>query len=116
MRKIKPHDRHLIGGRRRGRGRREEGRREEEEEERVIEFHPFEQSQADEQRARLAAVRAERDPAAVESALSALGAAASSGANVMPAAIDAVEAYATVGEVCGTLRGVFGTFDEPIRF
>jgi methylmalonyl-CoA mutase N-terminal domain/subunit len=88
----------------------------EEEEERVIEFHPFEQSQADEQRARLAAVRAERDPAAVESALSALGAAASSGANVMPAAIDAVEAYATVGEVCDTLRGVFGTFDEPIRF
>ncbi len=30
--------------------------------------------------------------------------------------IDAVEIYATVGEVCGTLEQVFGAFEEPIRF
>ena len=34
----------------------------------------------------------------------------------MPAIIDAVEAYATVGEVCGALKEVFGTYREPVRF
>jgi len=34
----------------------------------------------------------------------------------MPAAMDAVEAYASVGEVCGVLRDVFGACKEPIRF
>ncbi|MEE8409835.1 MAG: hypothetical protein V3T05_09535 [Myxococcota bacterium] len=34
----------------------------------------------------------------------------------MPAAIDAVEAYATVGEVCGVLKEVFGSYEEPVRF
>ncbi|MAE27430.1 MAG: methylmalonyl-CoA mutase [Planctomycetes bacterium] len=88
----------------------------EEEEQRAVEFHPFEQAQADQQLARLTRMRAERDPAAVEQRLAALEGAARSKINIMPAAIDAVEAYATVGEVCDTLRGVFGTFVEPIRF
>ena len=34
----------------------------------------------------------------------------------MPAAMDAVKAYATVGEVCGALKTVFGTYKEPVRF
>jgi methylmalonyl-CoA mutase N-terminal domain/subunit len=36
--------------------------------------------------------------------------------NIMPSIIDAVEAYATVGEVCAVLRDVLGTYDEPVRF
>jgi methylmalonyl-CoA mutase N-terminal domain/subunit len=34
----------------------------------------------------------------------------------MPSAIDAVEAYATVGEVCATLKRVYGSYQEPVRF
>jgi methylmalonyl-CoA mutase N-terminal domain/subunit len=34
----------------------------------------------------------------------------------MPSIMDAVEAYATVGEVCSTLKQVFGTYREPVRF
>ena len=34
----------------------------------------------------------------------------------MPAVMDAVERYATVGEVCSVLKEVFGTYVEPIRF
>ena len=36
--------------------------------------------------------------------------------NVMPAIMDAVEAYATVGEICTVLKEVFGTYREPVRF
>ncbi|MGZ8868024.1 MAG: methylmalonyl-CoA mutase family protein, partial [Thermoanaerobaculia bacterium] len=34
-------------------------------------------------------------------------------ANTMPAIIDCVKAYATVGEVSDALRDVFGTYQEP---
>jgi methylmalonyl-CoA mutase N-terminal domain/subunit len=88
----------------------------EEEAVRDVEFHPYRAEQADEQRRRLERVREERDGAAVEAALSRLRAAAESGDNVLPAAIDAVERYATVGEVCDVLRGVYGTYQEPVRF
>jgi methylmalonyl-CoA mutase N-terminal domain/subunit len=32
----------------------------------------------------------------------------------MPAIIEAVEAYATIGEMCGVLREVFGEYREPL--
>jgi methylmalonyl-CoA mutase N-terminal domain/subunit len=35
-----------------------------------------------------------------------------SDANTMPYIIDAVKAYATVGEVCDALREVYGTYEE----
>jgi methylmalonyl-CoA mutase N-terminal domain/subunit len=35
-------------------------------------------------------------------------------ANLMPAIIEAVEAYATIGEMCGALREVFGEYREPL--
>lgn len=88
----------------------------EEEEERDIEFHPYREEEAKEQIARLSRVRRERDNRAVETALEEVRAAASSSANVMSAVMAAVEAYATVGEVCGTLKDVFGTYQEPVRF
>jgi methylmalonyl-CoA mutase N-terminal domain/subunit len=62
----------------------------------------------------LAAWRAARDAAACESALAALAADAGTGAgtvtapNLMPRILDAVEAGATVGEICARLQAVFG--------
>ena len=70
------------------------------------------------QLARLERVRRERDAAAVESALAGLRENArrpgSSDANLMPWFIRAAEAYATLGEMCGVLREVFGEYREPV--
>ena len=81
-----------------------------------VEFHPYRREKADEQVARLGKVRATRDAANVAQTLDALTRAAREGRNVMPAAMDAVKAYASVGEVCGALKTVFGTYKEPVRF
>jgi methylmalonyl-CoA mutase N-terminal domain/subunit len=81
-----------------------------------VEFHPYREDEARAQIARLAKIRAGRDGAKVQAALAALRAAAKDGTNVMPAALDAAEAYVSVGEICGVLREVFGTYREPIRF
>jgi methylmalonyl-CoA mutase N-terminal domain/subunit len=58
----------------------------------------------------VAEVRAERDDAAVEEALSALRDAAEGDANLMPSIVDAVKVYATTGEICDVLRDVFGEY------
>ncbi|MBN1401093.1 MAG: methylmalonyl-CoA mutase family protein [Anaerolineae bacterium] len=65
-----------------------------------------------EQKARLGALKAQRDGAAVERCLAALARAAEGTENLMPRILDAVEAYATLGEICDTLRGVFGEYDQ----
>jgi len=57
---------------------------------------------------RLKALRARRDAAAFSDSMRALEAAARSASNVMPAMINAVLAWATVGEIATCLRGVFG--------
>ena len=88
----------------------------EDEEERAIEFHPYREEEAKKQVARLNHIKQQRDNKAVQQALSEVRAAASGSDNVMPAAMNAVEAYATVGEICGELREVFGTYQEPVRF
>jgi len=61
----------------------------------------------------LAAWRAERDEAPWSSALAALAAAAEGTDNLMPLIVDAVEAGATVGEICGRLEQTFGRY-EPV--
>ncbi|GGZ18941.1 methylmalonyl-CoA mutase [Streptomyces inusitatus] len=58
---------------------------------------------------RLAALRAGRDRAAVAGALDALRTAAGGTANVLPPMKEALRALATVGEVCGALREVWGS-------
>jgi methylmalonyl-CoA mutase N-terminal domain/subunit len=64
---------------------------------------------------RLANVRSERDPAAVEDALDALSVAATDPTrNLMPPLIEAVRAHATEGEIVGALEAVFGTYVERI--
>ncbi len=62
------------------------------------------------QKASLARVRLERDAARVRRALDGLQRAAAGADNVMPHILDAVRAYATIGEICDTLRQVFGVY------
>jgi methylmalonyl-CoA mutase N-terminal domain/subunit len=65
------------------------------------------------QMARLEQLRRERDGALVTSRLKALRGAAVNSQNTMPAIIDAVRAYATLGEITDVLRDVFGEYQEP---
>jgi methylmalonyl-CoA mutase N-terminal domain/subunit len=67
-----------------------------------------------EQIERLQALRARRDPAAWGRSLAALEQAARSDANLMPAIIEAVLAWATVGEIASRLRRVFGEHREAL--
>src|SRR4051794_36833907 len=69
-----------------------------------------------EQVARVQAVRARRDAAAVEEALRRVREAADGEENLMPALIDAARVYATVGEMCDVLRAVWGTWRETPVF
>ena len=65
---------------------------------------------------RLAALRRRRDAGAVERALEAVRCAAGSDVNLMPVILEAVHAYATVGEICGAMRDVFGEYQEQPIF
>ncbi|MBI5851064.1 MAG: cobalamin B12-binding domain-containing protein [Planctomycetes bacterium] len=82
----------------------------------AVELHPYREAEAKTQIARLQRVRAQREPSAVTQALRGVREAARSGSNVMPPILEAVAAYATVGEVCGALKDVFGTYRERVRF
>jgi methylmalonyl-CoA mutase N-terminal domain/subunit len=62
---------------------------------------------------RLEKVRASRDGAAVSRTLDALRLAAQRAENTMPATIEAVREYATLGEICSALRDVYGVYEEP---
>ena len=62
---------------------------------------------------RLEQTRTRRDGGAVAKALNGLKLAASRNENTMPATIDAVRAYATLGEICSALRDVYGVYEEP---
>jgi methylmalonyl-CoA mutase N-terminal domain/subunit len=69
-----------------------------------------------EQRGRLAALRAERSAAEVRRTLDAVREAAGGSANVLYPIRDALAAAATVGEVCYALRDVWGTYRPPDHF
>ncbi len=62
------------------------------------------------QSTRLAALRAKRDNAKVAAALAALHEKAAGVDNLMPCLIDTVKTYATLGEICGVMREVFGEY------
>jgi len=68
-----------------------------------------------EQTRRLAEVRGTRDDDAVAAALASLETAARDPeTNIMPATIECVRSYATIGEIFSTLRGTFGEYQEPL--
>ena len=62
---------------------------------------------------RLRQVRAERDQGRVGQALDRLRIACQGTENTMPYILDAVRAYATLGEIIGVMKEVFGTYEEP---
>ena len=65
------------------------------------------------QKARLQELKNTRDNAAVQKTLAELKTAAEGTDNLMPPILKAVKALATLGEVCDTLRGVFGEYEAP---
>ena len=67
-----------------------------------------------EQIERIAALRSNRDDNAVGASLERLKKACKGNENVMPLIIDAVKTYATLGEICDVMRGVFGEYKENI--
>jgi methylmalonyl-CoA mutase N-terminal domain/subunit len=87
-----------------------------EEEEPAIEFHPFSEDACARQIERLNGVRQEREDTQVKRALDEVRADARAGRNVMPGVINAVRAYATVGELTQCLVEVYGRYEEPVRF
>jgi len=64
--------------------------------------------------ARLKAVRAKRDASRTKATLSELERRARTSENLMPAILDAVEAYATVGEISDAMRRVYGEYQESV--
>ena len=65
---------------------------------------------------RLADVKQQRDAKEVQRRLQRVEAVARTDENIMPSLIDAVESNVTLGEICDTLRGVWGTYKETIVF
>ena len=64
--------------------------------------------------ARLNALRARRDTAKTKSALAEIERRARTTENLMPAILQAVESYATVGEISDALRRAFGEYQESV--
>ena len=63
---------------------------------------------------RLRALRARREPTRWKASIRGVQDAARGGANLMPAILEAVESYATVGEIASTLRAIFGEYQETV--
>jgi len=84
------------------------------EEERTIPTLRIEPEIERSQIARLNALRAKRDSAKTQSALTELQRRAATTENLLPAILTAVEAHATVGEISDALRRVFGEYQESV--
>ncbi|MFQ5463267.1 MAG: methylmalonyl-CoA mutase [Phycisphaerae bacterium] len=86
-----------------------------EEEERPIEYHAFKEDACQAQIARLDQTRKQRDGAAVQHALAKVTEDAAADRNVMGSIVEAVKAYASVGEITECLVRVYGRYEEPIN-
>jgi methylmalonyl-CoA mutase N-terminal domain/subunit len=84
------------------------------EEEKPIELQRIDPALERSQVERLRSLRAKRDQTNWQAAISDVKDAASSGTNLMPRIIAAVEAYATVGEIADAMRAVFGEYKETV--
>jgi methylmalonyl-CoA mutase N-terminal domain/subunit len=88
----------------------------EQEDEQPLEILRIDPALEPKQIARVQAVRARRDSAAVEAALADLRRAAEGDANLLDPIIIAARAYVTMGEMCDTLRDVWGIWRETPVF
>ncbi len=86
----------------------------EEEDAREVELHSYHPEHAEQSIRRTAQISASRDGARVSTALAELGRVANEGGNLMPATLEAVRAYATLGEMTAVLKESFGVFREPV--
>jgi methylmalonyl-CoA mutase N-terminal domain/subunit len=77
-----------------------------------LEILYIDESTSDRQLGKLEALRKSRNQDAVKRSLDALRTAAQTTENLMPRILDAVRAYATVGEMCDALRDVWGEYEE----
>jgi methylmalonyl-CoA mutase N-terminal domain/subunit len=80
--------------------------------EKPLEILQIDESVAHRQAERLQKVRAERSSDEVARRLSALRTASKGKDNLMPFILNAVKAYATLGEICDAMRDTFGTYEE----
>jgi methylmalonyl-CoA mutase N-terminal domain/subunit len=80
--------------------------------EQPIDLLQIDQAAQEQQERKLADLRVRRDQMRVRRTLDALSRAAERAENTMPYILDAVRSYATLGEICDSLRKVFGTYSE----
>jgi methylmalonyl-CoA mutase N-terminal domain/subunit len=83
-----------------------------EREEKPIELLQIDETAARRQREKLKSLRARRSASDVRAALAQLRRAANGEENTLPHLLNAVRAYATLGEICDILREVWGTYTE----
>jgi methylmalonyl-CoA mutase N-terminal domain/subunit len=83
---------------------------------REVELYALDPAVVAAQVARLARIRRERDDAAARRALGRLADEARGAGNLMYPIMEAVLAYATLGEIARALRDVFGEHKEPVKF
>jgi methylmalonyl-CoA mutase, N-terminal domain len=81
-----------------------------------VALYTFDPKVSETQLAKLARVRRERDAAAAQAALRRLAEEARGTANLMPPIVEAVKAYATLGEICQAMKRVFGEHKEPVKW
>ena len=81
-----------------------------------VELHEYNWESAEKQIESLREVRRERSDKDVSRTLKDLEAATRNGKNVMPYLVACCKAYATVGEMAGIFREIFGEFNEPSLF
>ena len=81
-----------------------------------VDLHEYNEKWVEKQQAGLRELKRTRDSRAVVQTLRALEKATREGDNVMPYLVDCCRVYATVGEMAGIFRDVFGEWDEPSIF
>jgi methylmalonyl-CoA mutase N-terminal domain/subunit len=83
---------------------------------REVELYSFDPKVVEAQVAKLATIRRERDTAAAKRALARLSDEARGPGNLMVPIMEAVKAYATLGEINRAMKDVFGEHKEPVKF
>jgi len=81
-----------------------------------VDLHEYDESWVDQQIDTLKELRRTRDNREVSRTLQELEQGTRAGKNVMPLLVDCCKAYATVGEMAGVLRDLFGEWEEPSIF
>ena len=86
-----------------------------EEDERDVALHPYHPQAAEESIRRTQEIKASREQRLVDEALIHLKEIVQNEQNTMPALMQAVKAYATLGEITQVFKEIYGVFDEPVR-